>query len=520
VIATVAGTTSTLSGVTLSSGTTVTVSDLSALALKGTITNGGTLALDSTGDLTQLLIDPGTVKLTGGGALALTDNAQNIITGATPTAVLDNVNNTIAGAGALGNGKLSLTNESGGTVDATGANHLAIDTGAGKLINHGLMEATTGTLDINNSAVTNDGTIESMGTLNITSSTVRNASGTIEANGTAGVYLYGATIMAGTIATSGIGLIETLGNTASLLDGVIVGAGSTVLVADDTTLALQNATTNHGTIALDSLGNATTLQIGPGNVKLTGGGLVKLSDNAGNRIIGPTSDILTNVDNTIRGAGQIGTGDGKLALTNSGTMIADGANALVIDTGRTVTNGGTMEATGGGGLTIDDSVTNTGTIEADGGNVTIGGKLLGTGTAEIFSGNQMELKGASNTPAVVFENNAADNGVLILDNAASFKGTVAGFYSDGTKSDTLDLESLNFNSGVSWSFTENAGNTQGVLTLKDGQNHTAAVTLLGQYLAGGGTVKSSQGSTLFAITADNITGTTGALVTTHVLAPP
>ena len=42
---------------------------------------------------------------------------------------------------------------------------------------------------------------------------------------------------------------------------------------------------------------------------------------------------LTNVDNTISGAGQIGAG--QMTLINEGTIIATGTNALVIDTGRT-----------------------------------------------------------------------------------------------------------------------------------------------------------------------------------------
>ena len=59
---------------------------------------------------------------------------------------------------------------------------------------------------------------------------------------------------------------------------------------------------------------------------------------------------FTNVDNVISGAGQLG--GGSLTLINGGTIIANGANALVIDTGANdVTNNGTVEATGSGGLT-------------------------------------------------------------------------------------------------------------------------------------------------------------------------
>jgi hypothetical protein len=172
---------------------------------------------------------------------------------------------------------------------------------------------------------------------------------------------------------------------------------------------------------------------------------------------------LTNASDTISGAGAIGAGDQTLKLSNqsNATIDADGSNTLTIHTGNAITNSGTLEATGSGGLVIDDAVTNSGTIEANGGNVTIGGNLSAsgkTGVAQIFSGSHIELKGTLNTAAVSFQNNVGNSGSLTLDHSATtgatngFKGTLAGFYGDGSSSDTLDLQDINFAGGVTWSF--------------------------------------------------------------------
>jgi hypothetical protein len=98
--------------------------------------------------------------------------------------------------------------------------------------------------------------------------------------------------------------------------------------------------------------------------------------------------------------------------------------------------------------------------------------------------------------AASFQNNAGDTGELVLIKAASFTGTVAGFFYDGTHSDTLDLGGINFASGVSWSFTEASKGKQGGLTVSDHSGDTAKITLLGGYLAAGKSATSAS-STIF-----------------------
>ena len=127
-------------------------------------------------------------------------------------------------------------------------------------------------------------------------------------------------------------------------------------IADGAILPLGGIIDNSGSIMLGSTGSETNLQILVESATLQGGGQVMLSDDNHNVIFGgAASATLINVDNTISGAGHVG--DGQMTLVNSGTIVADGTNALVIDTGsNAITNSGTLEATGSGGLFIASDV--------------------------------------------------------------------------------------------------------------------------------------------------------------------
>src|SRR3954447_76612 len=132
-----------------------------------------------------------------------------------------------------------------------------------------------------------------------------------------------------------------------------------------------------------------------------------MSDSSENVIVGSVYDVtLTNLDNTNLGAGHIG--DGVMVLVNEGKIIANGTNALDIDTGLTaVTNTGTLEATGTGGLVIHSDVVtsiensdgsiSTGLLWANGGNITIEGDVTGNGTAQISGSATLEFGAASST---------------------------------------------------------------------------------------------------------------------------
>jgi hypothetical protein len=85
-----------------------------------------------------------------------------------------------------------------------------------------------------------------------------------------------------------------------------------------------------------------------------------------------------------------------------------------------------------------------------------------------------------------------------LDQSANFTGTVSGFDSN----DHIDLGDVQYSANTTVSYTANADNSGGLLTVSDGQ-HTTAVSLSGQYAASS-----------FQIAADVGTGTMVSYVLT------
>ncbi|BAV48106.1 Autotransporter-associated beta strand repeat protein [Mesorhizobium loti] len=245
----------------------------------------------------------------------------------------------------------------------------------------------------------------------------------------------------------------------------------TMTIGDGAMLPLSGTINNSGIISLDSSGSDTLLQLIQHGITLQGGGQVVLSDSDWNVISGTGADvILTNVDNTISGAGQLG--GGLLSLNNQGTIIATGTHALVIDTGsNTTVNSGTLEATGSGGLMITGTLANSGLLWANGGNITIDGQVTGTGEATIGNLSKLEFGAASSTD-VVFAQNAA--GTLQLDDSFDFSGRIGGMTND----DKIDLGDILFGAGTSAAYQADTNGSGGTLTVTDGA-HNATLHLLG-----------------------------------------
>jgi hypothetical protein len=255
----------------------------------------------------------------------------------------------------------------------------------------------------------------------------------------------------------------------------VTNNAGTMTISDGALLPLSGVVNNSGSIVLNSSGTSTSLEVLVENVRLQGGGQLTLSDNSNNVIFGgTTSATLINIDNVISGAGQLG--NGQMTLVNSGTILANGVNALIVDTGSNViTNNGTLEATGSGGLAFYSDILNTGELWANGGNIAVHGAVSGLGSATFDGVSSIEFDGASSASVTL---NATATGTLILDNFASFTGTVAGINSD----DKLDLKDFVFTGGTSTSFTANLDNTGGTLIINNG-TQTANVELVGIYVA-------------------------------------
>ena len=178
-----------------------------------------------------------------------------------------------------------------------------------------------------------------------------------------------------------------------------------VVVEDATSLTLLGTIANTGQISEAAAASTASIFIGGAATTLTGKGSVSLSNNAGNQIF--ASNVLSqlvNVDNTISGAGQLGTGS-SLGLVNqaAGTINANQALALTLNTTGDVINAGLMEATdtavGNGGFVVQStSIDNaTGTIQAVGANAHIdlsNGTIVG-GTLSTSGGGVIQTTAAS-----------------------------------------------------------------------------------------------------------------------------
>ena len=266
-----------------------------------------------------------------------------------------------------------------------------------------------------------------------------------------------------------------------------VDNAATMTIGDGALMPLSGTIVNTGTIALNSTGDETDLQLIEHGVTLEGGGKILLSDSDANIISGTSSGVtLNNEDNTISGAGQLG--NGELTLTNAGTIDATGTHALTIDTGSNlVTNSGVLEASGSGGMMVASGIVNSGVLWANGATLTVQGAVSGNGTATIDGIGTLDFE-ASTTANVVF--GSGTGGTLKLGDSFHFNGTISGFGG----SDVIDLANVAA-ANASISYHENTAGTGGTLAISDGAQ-TLELSLLGHYSADN-----------FSIVADQLHGT-------------
>ena len=253
-----------------------------------------------------------------------------------------------------------------------------------------------------------------------------------------------------------------------------VDNAATMTIGDGALLPLSGMIVNTGTIALNSTGDETDLQLIEQGVTLEGGGKILLSDSDANIISGTSSGVtLNNEDNTISGAGQLG--NGELTLTNAGTIDATGTHALTIDTGSNlVTNSGVLEASGSGGMMVASGIVNSGVLWANGATLTVQGAVSGNGTATIDGIGTLDFE-ASTSANVVF--GSGTGGTLKLGDSFHFNGTISGFGG----SDVIDLANVAA-ANASISYHENTAGSGGTLAISDGAQ-TLELSLLGHYSA-------------------------------------
>ena len=348
---------------------TYLINNAASTRISGTLNNTGTVKLDSVGSTTYLHASDGT-HLDGHGTITLSDNGNNLFYGTTDsgTEVITNVNNTIQGAGHLGwSNSFLFINEAGNVINANGTNALTITPTTNNLTN---------LITANGGGFVNKGLVEATGTggLELYYGQFNNKLGVIKAAG-GDVTLNNTTISGGILQSTGTNIFKTYNN--AILDGVSQGAinlDGTYLINNAASTRITGTLNNTGTVKLDSGGSATYLHASDGT-HLDGHGTITLSDNGNNYFYGTTdsgTEVITNVNNTIQGAGHLGWSN-SFGIVNGGTIDATGNTALFIApsinstfTASLVNQvGGVLRGSGAGGLQITQGkIDNQGTVEA------------------------------------------------------------------------------------------------------------------------------------------------------------
>ena len=460
-----------------------------------------TLTVDTSGASpnVQLSDASGAIKIASGGLLDITGtttlSSDEVFNGAAlkveANALLKLIHSGTHGGTITDNGTIEIAAHSGingGNLNIDINGHLIVD--SGKL------------LTLNNSTVTG-GTITDNGAIEITNSSAINGASlnnggvTIDSGQT--LKLNNDTVTGTTITgTDATSIIQIDGNTTLKLNGAIINGGtlsiSGTLDAADTSTISDVAITNTGLIEatngiltidpalLVAITNFGTLEANGGELDITNepvtdtGTLQAINDST----LKLTTTVVTNVDGTV----SVGSGStldlmGAIitggTLSISGTLNSTGISAI---DGATINNAGTLEMTGGT-LTIDaaSTVNNTGVIEVNGGNLVVDTTFAGS--AEIIGASLLELgansSGAYSSANIAFA--AGATGILKLDHAEAFSGTVSGL--DDNKLDLGDITS-----GADTSIIYSGDSAGGILTIvsKADPTQVAHIQLTGDYL--------------------------------------
>tara|TARA_R110002110_G_scaffold411316_1_gene635572 strand:+ start:637 stop:4350 length:3714 start_codon:yes stop_codon:yes gene_type:complete len=373
-----------LDGVTISAGSNVVQANSFDFRVQNGVTNNGTWSLNSTGSQTfiQFL---GSQTLDGTGEVVMGNHNQNtIFVGNNADILTLGASQTIRGAGQLLLNAGGIVNN--GAIRQQGSVQMTIDPGS--------PDVGGGANFLNNGTLRSEGT----GGISFLGAIYQNAGQTIETTGGGDIRFASNAIelLGGYLTTSGGGVIRSTAGTGAIFDNVRLTTGSDIVQVNGEDIRIRNGITNDGTWSLNSTGSTTDIQF-LGSQTLGGTGEVVMSDNLQNRIfVSSNADELTLASTqTIRGAGQLLLNAG--GLTNDGTILQQGAAALVIDpgspdldgNGNNFINNGVLRSEGAGGLTLNGATyRNNTTIETTG-----GGDIRFASNAIVLRGGDLTTSG-------------------------------------------------------------------------------------------------------------------------------
>ena len=436
---------SSLDGVSLASGTDLRLNNATSISLSNTISNAGTISLNSIANSTDLIVSAAGATLAGGGAVALSDHPNNRIYGSVGTHQLTNQDNTIRGAGQIGVNTLVFDNQ--GSVEANlDGSILKLDPAATAFTNSGTYTALNGgVLELANGAFDNSsGTISAQAnsTVRLTSASVTHGDFDIGSNGT--LELSASSFDLGSLTTANDSLIKTTSGTSTLGGSLDLVSAADITIANNSALTLlaSGSYTLDGEILLDSIANSTSLIISGGTVTLDGTGKIILDDHANNRIHGAaTSNRLVLNGVNVEGGGKLGLN--LLGIDNHAVITANDTTSLEIDPSSAgFTNPGTLRADGGTlSLKAGNYDSTGGTVDAMSGSTVefvsaafTNGTLTGTGTFSANSGNSFTDLTISSGTTLSLPNNSSttffstltNHGTVSLTSSANLTNFIAG----------------------------------------------------------------------------------------------
>ena len=437
-------------GLDLNGGTFINNTSIDVLAgstlitSAGTVIQGGTINVDPTG---QSTFGSGTdlnAVTINGTADVNNNNSIDVISGLTVNGAL-NVNGagnstqisltddqTFDGAGQIvmiGNSNTRITGNTAGRL-LTIANGFAIN-GSGFLgvnvlnfINNGAVRATSNanTLSIDPHATfTNNGTLEAVGSagLDFNGGTFINNTSIDVLPGSILTTSNGTVIQGGSINVDPAGQ-ASLGSGTDLNAVTITGP---VDVNNGNSIETLTGLTVNGTLALNGLGSSTQITLlddhtfdGTGQIVMTGTTNTRITGNATGRALTIANGL------TIRGSGNIGTN--VLNITNHGTILADGASPLAINTHSSFVTSPTSVLGGDNTFDfVDGFVNNNGTIAPGNspGTLTIDGDVNNSATSVLA----IEIAGATE---------GVDADLLVVNGYFDIEGTLEVTFLPGAES--------------------------------------------------------------------------------------
>ena len=305
------------SGVTISTGSNVELTNGDTLTLLGNIVNNGVISLLATSGSNELRMD-GAVTLSGSGSVILSDDPSNRFSAASAGSMLTiGASQTVSGAGNLGRNNLLITNQ--GTILANQTNRLVIDNAANGFTNNGVLKATgVGGIRFNDTAVTNFGIVE------IASGSLVDAAGTFMQSGVGSATK----LAGGTLTSTGFDLQNgSLGGSGTINGAVTATSTGTLLPG--------------GAGTVGSLAFTSSLNLGP---------TTSVYFDLGGRNAGTSHDVISGTNITLDGSLFLSFTNGfQSSITPSDTLTLISASTTLNGTFASLSNGSRLTTLDGFG---------------------------------------------------------------------------------------------------------------------------------------------------------------------------